>query len=77
MTIHNNTHYNIKTIKEFKKLAHCTNNWRKRYIDLYQHPTKPYSVISIGYSFDNKTIVIAEELKCQHTDTLNGMTEIF
>jgi len=54
-----------KTLEEKKltKIKQGKNNWRGRYIVLYEHPYDPAKVISDGITFDGTMRVISEEDK--------------
>jgi hypothetical protein len=71
VTIHNNTSFTYEEITKFKRLAITINEWRQRNITLYQHPNDPERVISVGVTFNNSMIVVADEAKTLYQTALD------
>ncbi len=60
-TIHNPTGFPLETLEKSLTLFTVKNNWRMRDVIVHPHPTDKQRVISIGYSFDKKTVTVADE----------------
>lgn len=76
MKVHNRTEYTIDQIREMPLLKMVRNEWRRRNINLHQHPTKPDSVISAGITFDEETVIICEEKKTDWSRELSSPKHI-
>lgn len=61
----NRTSFSLEQINAFPVLGTTVSKWRQRTVVLCQHPTKEDHVVSIGTTFDNTMVVIAEEPKSQ------------
>jgi hypothetical protein len=69
VVIHNayNLPWSLEVIKTFPRYGGFRNEWRQRYVDVYQIPTDKVEdrmkacVVSVGTSFDNSTVTIALE----------------
>lgn len=48
----NQTPFKLEEIEMMDKIGHFKNEWRGRYVSIYQHPHHPESVITIGRPFD-------------------------
>ena len=59
----NNTNIDFDKIKTLSLLGSTISKWRQRNINLYQSPNDPENVISVGTTFDNTMIVVAEDNK--------------
>ena len=79
MKIFNHTSFSQSTIESFSYLGFTVSKWRQRNIKLYQHPTEPQTVISVGTTFDNEMMVIAAEPKSGWQTALDyaGRGEIY
>ena len=77
MNIHNHTKFQPQNIIEHETLLKRVRNlWRQRDIELYQHPEKNDSVISIGITFDKSMMVMVEESKEDWKRELNSPNEV-
>jgi hypothetical protein len=57
----NHTPWDLATVCAFPKLGSMINNWRKRTVYLYAHPTDQAALVSVGESFDGTLRVMAVE----------------
>ena len=48
------------------------NNWRQRWVEVYDHPTNPDKVVAFGLPFDGRKEVICVEDRSEYTRQLNG-----
>lgn len=74
VNVANNCPEVVKDEADCKRLAYIgrtVNKWRGRTIALYQHPTLPDHVISVGRTFDGALVVIASELKSDWATALD------
>jgi len=71
MQVHNNTTLTIEEVRALPYLGITSSKWRQRDIMLYQHPTLPDAVISVGVTFDKTMQVIAAEPKSSWTTALD------
>lgn len=62
-TIHNRTSLSLSEIEKLPLLASTVSKWRNRNIKLYQHPDQPDHVISVGLTFDKRSIICVVETK--------------
>jgi hypothetical protein len=69
MTIHNNTTLSTEGIAQLILIGKTISTWRKRRVTLYEHPTDPDRVISIGVTYGRSARtamqVIADEPRSQ------------
>lgn len=61
--VHNNTPFTRQEIEQFVYLGFTKNNWRGRNVSLYQHPTEPDLLVSVGTTYDQRMTVLAVEPK--------------
>jgi hypothetical protein len=59
----NVTKYTKEQIQKFPILKTFQNNWRQRYVTVYQHPDDNNMVISVGIPFNGGGATICEETK--------------
>jgi hypothetical protein len=71
----NHTPFTVEEIGGFPKLGLMRNNWRRRLVTLYAHPTDPALLVSAGRSFDDTQQVIVEELRSAYTLALAYATQ--
>lgn len=77
MRVINNTSYPIEDIKKMEPIGKCRNNWRQRNITLYQHPTLPDRILSIGIHFNEEQTIVCDELKQDHRNTLEAFPKTY
>lgn len=59
----NTTQYTLEQIKKLPVLKTFKNDWRQRYVTVYQHPDNNNMVISVGIPFNGGGATICEETK--------------
>ena len=65
-TIHNNTNLAVKEAKALPLIMIVTSNWRKRDIEIREHPEHPERVITLGYTMlPPGEIIIADETRLE------------
>lgn len=60
----NSTPWPLDLIRSFTLLFRVKNEWRQRMVEVYQHPTNPGQVVSVGVPFtcaDTAAIIAAED----------------
>lgn len=60
---HNHTPFTIAEITAMPLMFTVQNNWRQRNVTVYEHPSDAGKVVSVGISFDQRMVVIAEETR--------------
>jgi len=71
--IQNNTPYDADTLAALPVLGETVNLWRQRRITLYAHPSDPERLISIGYNYDHRLVVIADEPRSAWATALDSI----
>jgi hypothetical protein len=71
----NNTSWTPDQIKGFGYIGRTVNKWRGRSVALYNHPSDPARVISIGVTFDGDVVVIADESRSDWCMALAAISE--
>jgi hypothetical protein len=77
MQIINNTALPLEEIKRLPLVGLCKNKWRMRDVEIYQHPTDPNSVYSVGVNFDKKKTIICLESRKEHMWALNSFPRVY
>lgn len=55
---------------KLKLLGTFRNNWRERNVSLYEHPTDPESIVSVGVGFHDGKETVCEELRIAYMSQL-------
>ena len=63
VNVYNRTNYKLEDAQQQPLLKKVISKWRQRNVQLFQHPTEPHKVLSVGTSFDGCTIIVCEEDK--------------
>ena len=50
-------------VEKLELIGKLKNNWRQRYVNIYQHPYQIDKVISVGHPFDGLKPIICVENK--------------
>lgn len=61
MQVYNRTEFTVDQIRGFKFIHAFTNNWRQRFVEIYQHPTNEERVLTIGSNLDKSAQIVCEE----------------
>lgn len=76
MKVHNNTQWTVDEIRGFKFIHAFTNNWRQRFIEIYQHPTAENRVLTIGSNLDKSAQIVCDEHRDDYKREIeNNITE--
>lgn len=60
---HNHTPFTVAQILALPTMFTVKSYWRQRNVTVYEHPSDADKVVSVGISFDQRTVVIAEETR--------------
>jgi hypothetical protein len=69
----NSENITIETIQEkhLSLIGLLKNNWRKRNVEVYSHPTNSEKIVSVGYSFFNKEPIVCVEDKKDYSNVIS------
>ena len=71
MITHNKTPWDELTIlDQFAYLGYMKNLWRQRDVCLYDHPSEPDQLVTIGYAHDGSVRVIVVEPRSAYATAL-------
>lgn len=59
----NTTPYSLKKIQTFQHLFNVRNNWRRRFVQVYQDPSDESMLITVGKPFNQGKPIICREHK--------------
>lgn len=62
-TVHNNTAFTTAELAALTVIGTTINHWRGRNITLYNHPTDPARVVSVGVTFNGDTTVVCDDAR--------------
>jgi hypothetical protein len=66
----------IDDVKNYKLLGAYNNYWRKRRVEVYEHPSDPSKIVTVGYPMPNNEIH-SEPIVCveSYDGTVRGRVE--
>jgi hypothetical protein len=59
--IHNNTTFSLEEVRKFKRYGSFMNEWRRRLVDVYEHPSDPARLVTVGANHQTNTYWICDE----------------
>lgn len=71
----NSENITIETIKGKPVIGLLKNNWRQRHVTIYDHPTNPEMVVSVGVPFNNTEQIVCVEERTAYARVISRYPE--
>ena len=58
-------------------IGRLRNDWRQRHVTVYDHPTDPDQVISVGVPFDGSKPIVCEEPRSAYREVIAHYPKLY